>query len=108
MGAWVLINAGWYHWTVAMMAREVGINVSSVQPHWRAHGLRPHRVQQFKLSNDPMFVEKLRDVVGLYVDSPATRSSCHSTRRARSKRSTVASPAAGEEGAARHHARPPL
>ena len=59
------------HWTAAMMAREVGISVSSVQRIWRAHGLRPHRVRQFKLSNDPMFVEKLRDVVGLYVDPPA-------------------------------------
>src|SRR3546814_1173526 len=54
-----------------MMARQVGISVSSVQRIWRAHGLRPHRVRQFKLSNDPMFVEKLRDVVGLYVDPPA-------------------------------------
>ena len=43
----------------------------SVQRIWRAHGLRPHRVRQFKLSNDPDFVAKLRDVVGLYVDPPA-------------------------------------
>src|SRR3546814_20925009 len=54
-----------------MMAKEIGISVSSVQRIWRAHGLQPHRVRQFKLSNDPQFVEKLRDVVGLYVDSPA-------------------------------------
>lgn len=59
------------HWTAAMMAGEVGISVSSVQRIWRAHGLQPHRVRQFKLSNDPDFVEKLRDVVGLYVDPPA-------------------------------------
>ena len=39
--------------------------------HWRAHGLQPHRMRQFKLSNDPRFVDKLRDVVGLYVDPPA-------------------------------------
>ena len=39
--------------------------------NWRAHGLQPHRVPQFKLSNDPRFVDKLRDVVGLYVDPPA-------------------------------------
>ena len=50
---------------------RVGISVSSVQRIWRAHGLQPHRVRQFKLSNDPKFVEKLRDVVGLYVDPPA-------------------------------------
>ena len=59
------------HWTAAMMAREAGISVSSVQRIWRAHGLQPHRVRQFKLSSDPKFVEKLRDVVGLYVDTPA-------------------------------------
>ena len=59
------------HWTAAMMAGEIGISVSSVQRIWRAHGLQPHRVRQFKLSNDPKFIEKLRDVVGLYVDPPA-------------------------------------
>ena len=59
------------HWTGAMMAKEAAISVSSVQRIWRAHGLAPHRVQQFKLSNDPDFVAKLRDVVGLYVDPPA-------------------------------------
>ena len=51
------------HWTGAMMAEAVGISVSSVHRIWRAHGLRPHRVRQFKLSNDPEFVTKLRDVV---------------------------------------------
>ena len=59
------------HWTGAMMAEQTGISVSSVQRIWRAHGLAPHRVRQFKLSNDPDFVAKLRDVVGLYVDPPA-------------------------------------
>ncbi len=59
------------HWTGAMMAEAIGISVSSVQRIWRAHGLQPHRVRQFKLSNDPDFVAKLRDVVGLYVDPPA-------------------------------------
>jgi transposase len=59
------------HWTGAMMAKAAGVSVSSVQRIWRAHGLEPHRVRQFKLSNDPNFVPKLRDVVGLYVDPPA-------------------------------------
>ena len=59
------------HWVAAMMAKATGISVSSVQRIWRAHGLRPHRVRQFKLSNNPDFVAKLRDVVGLYVDPPA-------------------------------------
>ena len=59
------------HWTAAMMAKASGISVSSVQRIWRAHGLQPHRVRLFKLSNDPKFVDKLRDIVGLYVDPPA-------------------------------------
>src|SRR5471030_2256107 len=56
------------HWTSAMMAKVVDISASSVQRIWRAHGLQPHRVKQFKLSTDPRFVDKLRDVVGLYVE----------------------------------------
>ena len=59
------------HWTSAAMAEAVGISVSSVQRIWRGHGLQPHRVRQFKLSKDPAFVGKLRDIVGLYVDPPA-------------------------------------
>lgn len=59
------------HWTGAAMAAAAGISVSSVQRIWRAHGLQPHRVRQFKLSADPDFVPKLREVVGLYVDPPA-------------------------------------
>ena len=59
------------HWTAGMMAKTAGISVSSVQRIWRAHGLQPHRVRQFKLSTDPQFAAKLRDIVGLYVDPPA-------------------------------------
>jgi transposase len=59
------------HWTAAAMAALAQISVSSVQRIWRAHGLQPHRVRQFKLSRDPEFVPKLRDIVGLYVDPPA-------------------------------------
>ncbi len=59
------------HWTAAAMAKRVGISISSVQRIWHAHGLRPHRVHLFKLSNDPDFIAKLRDIVGLYVDPPA-------------------------------------
>src|SRR6266853_595194 len=59
------------HWTGAMMAKASGISVSAVQRIWRAHGLRPHKIEQFKLSNDPKFVDKLPDVVGLYVNPPA-------------------------------------
>jgi transposase len=59
------------HWTATAMARESGISISSVHRIWRRHGLRPHRVRQFKLSNDRQFASKLRDIVGLYVDPPA-------------------------------------
>src|SRR5437868_5636477 len=58
------------HWSGTAMAKAVGISVSSVQRIWRAHGLQPHRVRQFKLSTDPQFVAKLRDIVGLYVSPP--------------------------------------
>ena len=59
------------HWTSPAMAKAAGISMSSVQRIWRSHGLQPHRVRQFKLSKDPKFVEKLQDIVGLYVAPPA-------------------------------------
>ena len=59
------------HWTAGMMAKATGISISSVQRIWQAHGLQPHRVRRFKLSKDPEFVPKLRDIVGLYIDPPA-------------------------------------
>ena len=54
-----------------MMAKATGVSLSSVQRIWAAHGLEPHRIRTFKLSRDPKFADKLRDVVGLYVDPPA-------------------------------------
>ena len=59
------------HWTASMMAAVVRISESAIRRIWRSHGLQPHRFRQFKLSSDPNFVDKLRDVVGLYVNSPA-------------------------------------
>ena len=59
------------HWTASMMAAAVHISESAIRRIWRSHGLQPHRYRQFKLSSDPNFVGKLRDVVGLYVDPPA-------------------------------------
>jgi Homeodomain-like domain len=52
-------------WTVRAMARDIGISPASVQRIWMAHGLQPHRLRTFKLSTDPAFASKLRDVVGL-------------------------------------------
>jgi transposase len=59
------------HWTLRAMAGVVGVAASTVQMIWKAHGLVPHRFRRFKLSNDPRFVEKLHDIVGLYVSPPA-------------------------------------
>ena len=59
------------HWTAEAMAKLAGVSVSSVQRIWRSHGLQPHRMRQFKLSNDPQFAAKVRNIVGLYVDPPA-------------------------------------
>ena len=59
------------HWTAGATAVVVGISASSVQRILRTHGLQPHRIRQFKLSNDPQFAAKQRDVVGLYIDPPA-------------------------------------
>src|SRR5229473_2500952 len=59
------------HWTATAMAKAVGISPSSVRRIWKGHGLQPHRVRSFKLSNDPKFAEKLKEVVGLYIDPPA-------------------------------------
>src|SRR5439155_22859718 len=53
------------HWTAPAMAKMVGISPSSERRIWKGHGLQPHRVRSFKLSNDPKFAEKLKDVVGL-------------------------------------------
>lgn len=59
------------HWTVRAMAAVANVAPSTVHAIWKAHGLAPHRFRQFKLSNDPRFVEKLHDIVGLYVSPPA-------------------------------------
>ena len=59
------------HWTGRMLAKAAGVSLRSVQRILEAHQLAPHRIRTFKLSNDPKFAEKLKDVVGLYVDPPA-------------------------------------
>ena len=58
------------HWSTRSMARAAGISEASVRRIWHAHGLRPHRVESFKVSNDPDFAAKLEDVVGLYLNPP--------------------------------------
>jgi transposase len=58
------------HWSTRSMARATGMTQSAVSRIWRAFGLQPHRVETFKLSKDPLFIEKVRDIVGLYLNPP--------------------------------------
>ncbi len=61
---------GGTHWSTRQMAAVTGVSQSTVSRVWRAFGLQPHRVEHWKLSTDPLFVEKVRDIVGLYLDPP--------------------------------------
>ena len=58
------------HWTTRTLARVLGISEATVRRAWHAHGLKPHLVDTFKVSRDPQFVEKLEDIVGLYLNPP--------------------------------------
>jgi transposase len=58
------------HWSTRSMAKATGMSQSAVSRIWRAFGLKPHLIETFKLSPDPLFVEKVRDIVGLYVNPP--------------------------------------
>lgn len=58
------------HWTIRQIAAESGVSKSTVHRIWQAFGLQPHRQKQCKLSSDPFFVEKVRDIVGLYLNPP--------------------------------------
>src|SRR5512144_550595 len=61
---------GGTHWSTRQMAEVAGVSQSTVSRVWRAFGLQPHRVEHWKLSKDPLFVEKVRDIVGLYLNPP--------------------------------------
>ena len=58
------------HWSTRLMAQEEGLTQNAIVRIWRAFGLQPHRVENFKFSKDPQFVEKVRDIVGLYLNPP--------------------------------------
>jgi transposase len=62
--------AGMTHWSCRLMAKAQGVSKSTVSNIWRSHQVKPHRVKRFKLSRDPQFLEKLTDVVGLYLNPP--------------------------------------
>lgn len=57
-------------WSTRKMAAKIGVSAASVSRHWRANGLKPHLVRGFKVSRDPRFIEKLEDIVGLYLSPP--------------------------------------
>jgi len=59
------------HWSTRLMGERVGLSQTTVMRIWHAFGLEPHRTETFKLSTDPLFIEKVRDVVGLYLNPPA-------------------------------------
>src|SRR6201991_921934 len=61
---------GGTHWSTRKMAAATGLSQTAISKIWRTFALQPHRVEQWKLSKDPLFVEKVRDVVGLYLDPP--------------------------------------
>ncbi|MFC1851450.1 IS630 family transposase [candidate division CSSED10-310 bacterium] len=58
------------HWSTRLMAQNIGMSQTAISRIWRAFGLQPHRVETFKLSNDPYFIEKIRDLVGIYLNPP--------------------------------------
>jgi transposase len=58
------------HWSRRLLAKELGVSPATVNRVWRAFGRQPHRSETFALSNDPLFIEKVRDVVGLYMSPP--------------------------------------
>ena len=58
------------HWSTRDLAKRIGVSQSTVSRVWRAFNLQPHRVETFRLSNDPLFIEKVRDIVGLYMNPP--------------------------------------
>jgi len=58
------------HWSTRAMAKRSGLSQSAISRIWRAFALQPHRVETFKLSKDPLFIEKVRDIVGLYLNPP--------------------------------------
>ena len=77
------------HWSTRSMARTSGVSISTVHRIWNAFSLAPHRSETFKLSSDPQFVEKVRDIVGLYLDRRSGLWCSVSMKRARSRRWTA-------------------
>jgi transposase len=79
------------HWTGRAMAKAAGVSHRSVQRIWAAHGLKPHRVRTFKLSNDPKFAARSKMSSASMLIRPSTRWCCRSMRSRKSRRSTAPS-----------------
>jgi putative transposase len=77
------------HWSVRTVAADTGISKSTVARYFALFGLQPHRSKSFKLSTDPFFVEKVRDVVGLYLNPPTRPWCCAWTKSRKSNRWSV-------------------
>lgn len=73
------------HWSTRSMAKAMGMSQTAIVRIWRDFGLQPHRVENFKLSNDPLFIDKVKDVVGLYLNRQMPPSSSASMRSRRSR-----------------------
>ena len=90
------------HWSTRSLARATGMSQSAISRTWRAFGLKPHLVDTFKLSTDPQFIDKVRDVVGLYLNPPqAAMVLCGSYRGYRHDPSTKRSGRPGRSGPVR-------
>jgi transposase len=74
------------HWSIRSMAQVCGLSRSTVNRIWHAFALQPHRTETFKLSKDPLFIEKVRDIVGLYLNPPDRALVCVSMRRVKFRR----------------------
>ena len=85
------VPKGATQWSTRLMARDMGLTQNAILRIWHALGLQPHRQETSKLSTDPQFVEKERDIVGLYLNPPVKAMGCAWTRRAKSKPSTARS-----------------
>jgi hypothetical protein len=81
------------HWSTRSMAAATGMSQAAISRIWRAFGLKPHLVQTWKLSADPQFIDKVRDVVGLYLDLPRRPWFSRSMRGPRSRPWTGPRPA---------------
>jgi transposase len=86
------------HWTVRAMATETPLSKSAVHRFFQLFGVQPHRTRSFKLSSDPFFVDKLRDVVGLYLNPPSRQGPCPARRREEPSPGAGAYPAHAADG----------